>query len=203
MQRKMGVSEPYHKTESGNQTASNKRITRLSTTTPKVQIPDGFGNIAECKCVLEALLAGVYTKHAAEQHMHLNRSKTRKIHCNTLRNFPLQSFSKHLPWFRCSRKRKHLNRAERQNPAANSLTTNALQYFQQLRQRSDTATTTKKQTRHYHKQEEATQTYNKRNRNKLRQNQSKAELILSEYPVSVRTHKYFSNFELSENFLYL
>ena len=43
MQQKMGASEPYHKTESGNQTASNKRIARLSTTTPKVQIPDGFG----------------------------------------------------------------------------------------------------------------------------------------------------------------
>ena len=50
-----------------------------------------------------------------------------------MRNFPLQSFSKNLPWFRCSRKGEHLNRAERQNPAANSLTTNVLQEFLQLR----------------------------------------------------------------------
>ena len=64
--------------------------------------------------------------------MHLNRSKTRKIHCNTLRNFPLRGFSKHLPWFRCSRKEEHLTPAARQNPRPNSLTTNALQYFQQL-----------------------------------------------------------------------
>ena len=67
--------------------------------------------------------------------MHLNRSKTRKIHCNTLRNFPLQGFSKNLLWFRCSEKGEHLNRAERQNPAANPLTANELQDFQQLRQR--------------------------------------------------------------------
>ena len=95
--------------------------------------PNRFWNTTECKCALEALLAGVSTKHAAEQHMHLNRSKTRKIHCNTLRNFPLRGFSKHLSWFRCSRKWEHLNRAERQNPAANSLTTNVLQEFLQLR----------------------------------------------------------------------
>ena len=89
-------------------------------------------NTAECKCALEALLAGVSTKHATEQPMHLNRNKTRKIHCNTLRNFPLQSFSKNLHWFRCSGKWEHLNHAERQNPAAKPLTTNALQDFQQL-----------------------------------------------------------------------
>ena len=43
MQQKMGASEPYHKTESGSQTASNKHIARFSTTTPKVQIPGGAG----------------------------------------------------------------------------------------------------------------------------------------------------------------
>ena len=64
--------------------------------------------------------------------MHLNRNKTRKIHCNTLRNFPLQSFSKKLSWFRCSGKWEHLNLATRQNLATNSLTTNALQDFQRL-----------------------------------------------------------------------
>ena len=68
-----------------------------------------------------------------QKFRHLNRDKTQKIHCNTLRNFPLQSFSKNLPWFRCSRKGEHPNRAERQNPAANSLTTNVLQEFLQLR----------------------------------------------------------------------
>ena len=33
-------------------------------------------NTTECKYALEALLAGVSTKRAAEQHMHLNRNKT-------------------------------------------------------------------------------------------------------------------------------
>ena len=49
-----------------------------------------------------------------------------------MKHFPLQSFSKKLSWFRCSGKEKHLNHAERQNPAVNQLTTNALQDFQQL-----------------------------------------------------------------------
>ena len=44
----------------------------------------------------------------------------------------MQSFSKHLPWFRCSRKWEHLNLTTRRNPAAKPLTTNALQNFQQL-----------------------------------------------------------------------
>ncbi len=81
-----------------------------------------------------ALLAGVSTKHAAEQP-NLNRSKTRKIRCNTLRYFPLQGFNKHLPWFRCGGKGEHLNLASRQNPADNPLTTNVLQDFQQLHPR--------------------------------------------------------------------
>ena len=89
-------------------------------------------NAAECKYTLEVLLAGVSTKHATEQHMHLNRSKTRKIHCNSLRNFPLQGFSKNLPWFRCSGKGEHLNLATRQNSTLNLLITNKLQDFQQL-----------------------------------------------------------------------
>ena len=89
-------------------------------------------NTTDCKYTLEALLAGGSTKHAAEQHRHLNRSKTQEIRCNTLRNFPLQSFSKHLHWFRCSGKGEHLNLATRQNPAANPLTTNTLQDFQRL-----------------------------------------------------------------------
>ena len=61
-----------------------------------------------------------------------NRSKTPKIHCNALRNFPLQGFNKHLPWFRCSGKGEHLNLTTRHNPADNPLTTYALQDFQQL-----------------------------------------------------------------------
>ena len=87
---------------------------------------------AECKCALEVLMASASTKGLAEQNMHLNRNKTRKIHCNTLRNFPLQSFSKKLSWFRCSGKWEHLNLATRQNPATNPLTANALQDFQRL-----------------------------------------------------------------------
>ena len=92
-------------------------------------------NTTDCKYTLEVLLAGVATKHATEQHMHLNRSKTQKKHYNTLIEFSLQSFSKHLPWFRCSGKGEHLNLTARQNPATNPLTTNALQDFQQLHPR--------------------------------------------------------------------
>ena len=92
-------------------------------------------NAAECKCAPEVLLAGVSTKRVAEQHRHLNRSNTRKIHCNSLRNFPLHGFNKHIPWFRCNGKGKHLNPAARQNPAAKPLTTNTLQDFQQLHPR--------------------------------------------------------------------
>ena len=77
-------------------------------------------------------MAEVSTKHATEWPMHLNLNKAQEISRNTLRNFPLQSFIKHLHWFRCSGKGEHLNHAERQNPAAKPLTTNALQDFQQL-----------------------------------------------------------------------
>ena len=64
---------------------------------------------------------------------HLNREEIQTNRHNTLRNFPLQGFNKHLHWFRCSGKGEHLNRAERQNPAANPLTANVLQEFLQLR----------------------------------------------------------------------
>ena len=94
--------------------------------------PNWVWNTAECKYAMEALLKGVFQKEATEQPRHLNRNKTRKIHCNTLRYFLLRGFIKHLPWFRCSGKGEHLNLAERQNPAANHLTTNALQDFQRL-----------------------------------------------------------------------
>ena len=92
-------------------------------------------NTTECKCALAALLARVSTKHATEQPMHLNRNKTQKIHCNSLRYFLLRDFSKHLHRFRWSGKGKHLNLASRQNPAAKPLTTNVLQDFRQLCQR--------------------------------------------------------------------
>ena len=94
--------------------------------------PNRFWNTTYCKYTLEVLLAGVSTKRATEQHRHLNRSNTRKINRNSLRNFPLHDFGKHLHRFRCSGKGKHLNPAARQNPAAKPLTTNALQDFQQL-----------------------------------------------------------------------
>ena len=89
-------------------------------------------NAAECKYTLEVLPAGVSTKRATEQHRHLNRNKTQTNRRNTLRNFSLYGFSKHLPWFRCSGKGEYLNPAARQNPAANPLTTNTLQDFRQL-----------------------------------------------------------------------
>ena len=90
-------------------------------------------NAAECKYTLEVLPAGVSTKRATEQHRHLNRSNTRKMHCNLLRNFPLHDFGKHLYRFRYGGKGKHLYLASRHNSAANSLTTNVLQNFQQQR----------------------------------------------------------------------
>ena len=64
--------------------------------------------------------------------MHLNLNKTQEIHYNSLKHFLLRGFSKHIHRFRCSGKGEHLNHAERQNPAVNQLTTNALQDFQQL-----------------------------------------------------------------------
>ena len=67
--------------------------------------------------------------------MHLNRSKTQRKRCNTLRDFSLYGFNKYLPSFRCGGKGKHLNLAARQNPANNPLTTNVLQDFRQLCQR--------------------------------------------------------------------
>ncbi len=69
-----------------------------------------------------------YTK----KFRHLNRKETQTNRRNTLRNFPLHGFNKHIPWFRCSGKGKHLNPAARQNPALNQLTTNVLQDFQKL-----------------------------------------------------------------------
>ena len=81
------------------------------------------------------LPAGVSAKRATEQPRHLNRDKTQEIHRNTLRNFPLQGLNKHIHKFRCSRKGKHLNLTARQNSTFNPLTINALQDFQQLRQR--------------------------------------------------------------------
>ena len=118
------IRQPNHSQQTHCKTFSN--CTRGSD-------PNRVWNAAECKCTLEALLAGVSTKHAAERPMHLNRSKTRKIHCNSLRNFPLHGLSKHILWFRCSGKGEHLNLATRQNPALNQLTTNVLQKFLQLR----------------------------------------------------------------------
>ena len=86
----------------------------------------------DCKCVPEVLLAGGSTKRAAEQPGHLNRKEIQEIHRNTLKNFTLRGFNKHLFWFRCGGKGKHLNLASRHNPAVNPLTTNALQDFRQL-----------------------------------------------------------------------
>ena len=80
----------------------------------------------------EGVSGKVSTKRATKQHRHLNRDRTRKIHYNSLRNFPLHRFRKHIPWFRCSGKGEHLNLEAKQNPAANSLTTNALQDFRKL-----------------------------------------------------------------------
>ena len=63
---------------------------------------------------------------------HLNREETRKTHCNSLKNFPLRGFNKHLHRFRCGGKGEHLNLTTRQNPAAKPLTTSTLQDFQRL-----------------------------------------------------------------------
>ena len=95
--------------------------------------PNLFWNAADCIYAQEALLARGSTKRATALPKHLNRNKTRKIHCNLLRDFLLCSFNKHLHWFRCSGKGEHLNLAARQNTAAKPLTTNVLQNFQQQR----------------------------------------------------------------------
>ena len=92
-------------------------------------------NAAEYKCSLEVFLAGVSTKRATEQPRHLNWSKTQKICRNTLRDFSLYGFSKHLSWFRFSGKGKHLNLEARQNPSVKPLTINTLQDFQQAHPR--------------------------------------------------------------------
>ena len=52
-----------------------------------------------------------------------------------MRNFLLRGFNKHLSWFRCNGKGKHLNPAQTHNSEANQLTANALQNFQQLHPR--------------------------------------------------------------------
>ena len=126
MQRKRGASEPRIKAESGSQSIYNKRVCAQGSD------PSRVWNVADCIYAQEALLKGVFPKGATEQPRHLNRNKTRKIHCNSLRYFLLRDFSKHLHRFRCSGKGKHLNLVARQNPAANPLTTNVLQEFRQL-----------------------------------------------------------------------
>ena len=120
------IRQPNHSQQTYCRTFSN--CTRGSD-------PRRVWNSTECKCVLEVLPAGVSTKHEAEQPSHLNRNQTQTNRCNTLRDFPLHRFRKHIPWFRCSGKGKHLNLATRQNPADNPLTTNVLQDFRQLCQR--------------------------------------------------------------------
>ena len=92
-------------------------------------------NAAECKRALEVLLAGVSAKRAAEQPRHLNRKETQTNRRNTLRDFPLYGFSKHLHWFRCSGKGEYLNLEARQNPSVKPLTINTLQDFQQAHPR--------------------------------------------------------------------
>ena len=94
--------------------------------------PSRVWNVADCIYAQEALLKGVFPKGATEQPRHLNRNKTRKIHCNSLRYFLLRDFSKHLHRFRCSGKGEYLNLAARQNPAVKPFTTSALQDFQRL-----------------------------------------------------------------------
>ena len=113
--------------------------------------------------------------------MHLNRDRTRKIHYNTLRNFPLQGLNKHIHWFRCSGKGEHLNLTARQNPAANPLATNALQDLQQLHPWFRSLAGLEHHRLQIHSGGTSGrgihQTRNKRNRNRLLQSQSTTELI--------------------------
>ena len=97
------ASEPRSKAESGSQTAHNKRVARLSVTMPVVQMPAGFGTQRNANVPRRRFWRGG-TKRAAEQPGHLNRKEIQEIHCNTLRNFTLRGFNRHLPWFRCSEK---------------------------------------------------------------------------------------------------
>ncbi len=93
--------------------------------------PKWVWNATDRKCAPEVLLAGVSTKRVAEWPGHLNRKETQETHCNSLNNFLLQGFDKHIHWFRCSGKGEHLNLETMLNPTLNQLTTNALQDFQQ------------------------------------------------------------------------
>ena len=93
----------------------------------------GYGQATETALPRRNSICG--KQSAAEytqEFKHLNRNKTRKIHCNLLRDFLLCGFSKHLHRFRCSGKWEHLNPAARWNQAVKQLTTNALQDFRQL-----------------------------------------------------------------------
>ena len=64
-------------------------------------------------------------------NLNLNPKETQEAHCNSLNNFLLQGFDKHIHWFRCSEKREHLNSAKMQIQAPNTLITSVLQEFQQ------------------------------------------------------------------------
>ena len=93
----------------------------------------GYGQATEtvlprCNSICGKQSAAEYT----QRFRHLNRNKTRKIHCNLLKDFLLCGFDKHLPWFRCSGKVEHLNPAARWNQAVKQLTTSTLQDFWRL-----------------------------------------------------------------------
>ena len=96
-----------------------------------VQIPGGVGRQQIANVPWMCFWQGYPPNAQQNSPGHLNRSKTQTNRRNTLRDFPLHRFRKHLHWFRCSGKGKHLNLEARQNPAAKPLTTNVLQDFQQ------------------------------------------------------------------------
>ena len=132
MRRQRGASEPCSKAESGSQLSHNKRIAGLSATATEVQMPAGLGMPQIANVPRRCFWRGGPQNVQQNSPGHLNRKEIQEIHCNTLENFLLHGFNKHLHRFRCSGKVEHLNLAARQNLAVNPLTTNALQNFQQL-----------------------------------------------------------------------
>ena len=99
---------------------------------PVVQIPGGAGMPQNANVPWRHFWLGYPPNAQQNSPGHLNRKETQTNHRNTLRDIPLYELRKHISWFRCSGKGKHLNPTARQNPTAKTLTTNTLQDFRRL-----------------------------------------------------------------------
>ena len=108
--------------------ASRKCVGRKAT----VYLQIGCGQATETALPRRNSICGKHSDaEYTKKFRHLNRKETQTNRRNTLRDFLLQGFGKHLLWFRCSGKGKHLNPAQTHNSEANQLTANTLQDLQQ------------------------------------------------------------------------